>query len=334
MHISVVIPTCNRKARLLSLLRCLDQSTHPIAEVIIVDAGEDRLQPADYATFTKLAIQYLIAEPSVCIQRNTGIRTATSSWIFLCDDDIEIAPDYLQRLADHIRTYHAGAVSGVWLEKEKEEWKATHPIHSKRALWWKYIFQLGIWGEIKCPGNDFFTRRIKGYYEKKGNHISEAGWPVNTQFASDYAVCPVYSLGASLVKKEWLLQSPYDEVLDRYGIGDNYGVAVDFPVPGIHIVMGAPVYHHKEPANRLKRSIQYYRRVLALAYFAKTKPALKHVQTYRILWSLTGNLLDFLLARDGRMSKAAFKAIFTILFNRNPYVIAKKQNKKTVEPVP
>ena len=108
MDISVVIPTCNRKARLLSLLGNLDRSSHPLLEVIIVDSGEDRLAPADYASFNNLNILYLASEKSVCVQRNTGIRTARASWIFLCDDDVEMPPAYLQELAAHSQQHPEG----------------------------------------------------------------------------------------------------------------------------------------------------------------------------------------------------------------------------------
>jgi glycosyltransferase involved in cell wall biosynthesis len=334
MHISVVIPTCERKARLLSLLQNLDRFTYPLDQVIIVDSGNDRLLPADYSMFSNLDIQYMASEKSVCIQRNTGIRAARSPWIFLCDDDIEMPADYLNLLTDHINAHpEAGAVSGLWMEKQKDGWMATHPVQSSRELFWKYFFQLGIWGEINCTSNNIVIRKIKQYYKRKGNHISKAGWPVNTDFTGDYTICPVYSLGASLVKKEWLIHSPYDETLDRHGIGDNYGVAIDFPAPGIHIVSNAFVYHHMEPLNRLKRSLQYYRRVLALDYFIRIKPTLLHIKKYRIVWSLTGSLLNFLWKKDGVMIKAGFKAISKIIFNRNPYLKSSKANKKVTEPM-
>src|SRR6476660_9941098 len=207
MHISVVIPTCDRKARMLSLLQNLDHCSCPINEVIIIDSGDDKLLPGEYSVFTNLAIQYMGSEKSVCIQRNIGIRLARSPWIFLCDDDIELPAGYLQSLISHIGAHpEAGAVSGLWLEKQKDEWKATHPVLSTRELLWKYIFQLGIWGEINCK-DSLMTRKLRRYYKQKGNHISKAGWPVNTDFTGEYTVCPVYSLGASLVNKEWLIAS-------------------------------------------------------------------------------------------------------------------------------
>jgi len=324
MQISVVIPTCDRKERLRSLLQTLDHSIFPLAEVIIVDSGDDQLSPGEYALFTHLDIQYIHSEKSVCIQRNKGIRIARSPWIFLCDDDIEIPANYLQSLMDHIKTHpEAGAVSGLWLEKQNEEWKATHPVYSSRALIWKYIFQLGIWGEIICK-DGLMTRNIKRYYKQRGNHISQAGWPVNTDFTGEYTVCPVYSLGASLVRKEWLLISPFDEVLDRHGIGENYGVVIDFPTPGIHVVSITSVCHHMEQTNRLKKSLQYYRRVLALDYFIKTKKTLSGVKRRWLVWSLIGNWI---------MMRANLKSISKIVFGKNPYCKGSKMGEKVIEPV-
>ncbi|HET6995224.1 MAG TPA: glycosyltransferase [Chitinophagaceae bacterium] len=332
-QISVVIATCNRRTRLLSLLRDLDASTCPLAEVIIIDSGEDKLSPADYSMFKGLSIQYVASEKSVCIQRNTGIKMATSPWILLCDDDIEIPGDYVEKLFEYADLHsEAGAISGLWLEKENNEWKATHPVRSTRGLLWTYFFQLGIWGEIECRDN-FFNKGIKKYYQRKGNHISRAGWPVNIDFSADHIICPVYSLGASLVKRQWLLHNLFDEVLDRHGIGDNYGVTTSLPFPGVHVVKTTFVYHHLEPANRLKRTLQYYRRVLALDYFIRTKKRLQECKRGRLLWSLLGNMLSFILSGNGKMASANLKAMWKIAAGKNPYYLGKKQGKKIIEPV-
>ena len=334
MDISVVIPTCNRKQRLLLLLQNLHQSIHPLREVIIVDSGEDRLEPPDFATFPNLHIHYLASEKSVCIQRNKGIQIARGEWIFLCDDDIEMPADYLQHIADHTAAHReAGAVSGLVMQLEGGEWKANYTIHSSFALVWNFIFQLSIWGEIRCGKNNFLVRSITNYYQRKGNHISKAGWPVITNFEGEYFRTPIYGLGASVVKREWLLRSPYEEVLDRYGIGDNYGVNIGFPATGVHVLNYAFVYHHQAPENRLQRPLRYYRRTLALHYFIKTKERLKFVRKYWLLWSLTGNLLTFIHMRDRGMIRAVLKTIRQIALGRNPYYIAAKANKKVAEPM-
>ena len=331
--ISVVIPTCNRRPGLLTLLGNLHRSAYPLLEVIIVDSGEDRLLPSDYEPFASLNILYMSSEKSVSIQRNIGIRLARAPLIFLCDDDIEVPPDYLQRLTDHLAEHPgAGAVSGLVLQQEQGVWQASYPIRSATELLRKFIFQLSIWGEIQCPQNNLLIKKIAAWYHRKGNHISRAGWPVITEFSGDYFITPIYGLGASLVKKEWLIHSPYEEVLDRNGIGDNYGVAIGFPAIGIHILTQASVNHHQAPANRLQHPLQYLRRVLALDYFIRTKKELQHIKRRWLIWSLTGNLLMALIARNGRMIHSTFTSLRIIAFGRNPYIKGAKNNGRIIEP--
>jgi glycosyltransferase involved in cell wall biosynthesis len=333
-NITVVIPTCDRRSRLLALLSNLDRSAYPLHEVIIVDSGNDPLSPDECLAFKHLSIQYLRSSPSVCIQRNTGIQKAASPWIFLCDDDIEMPADYLQKLTRHIADHpETGAVSGLFLQLEHNEWIAGYPIRSNGALLWKFIFRLGVWGRITLKNNNLIIRNVLKYYQRKGNHISRSGWPVITDFSGDFFISPIYTLGAALIKKDWLLQSPFDEVLDNHGIGDNYGVALGFPGKGIHILNDAFVYHHQEPANRLLRPTQYFRRVLALDYFISTRKKLAYTSRYWLLWSLTGNLLAFMLARDTTMIRPAARSIWTIASGRNPYKQAGKTGEKVIKPI-
>ena len=78
MEISVVIPTCNRPDRLLSVMENLSRSTHPLREVLVNDSSDERLGPEAFAGFDKLGVTYLSAARSVCVQRNAGIRLAAA----------------------------------------------------------------------------------------------------------------------------------------------------------------------------------------------------------------------------------------------------------------
>jgi len=332
MNISVIIPTCNRKSNLLALLKNLNESIYPLYEVIIIDSGEDRLLDEELSSFKMLHIQYKCSEKSVCIQRNKGITMAKAEWIFLCDDDIEMPKDYLQKLVAHISEHaNAGAVSGLVLQKEENnKWVSRYDEKSVRRLFWKYVFKLSIWGKIECPTNNFIVRRLKKYYDKKGNYLSSAGWPVLTDF-TNFFTTQVYGLGASLIKKEWLLNSLYDEVLDSHGIGDHYGVAAGFPGT-IHVVTDAFVYHHQEKINRLEIPTQYYRRVLALDYFITKGKVLSHVKKRWLTWSLFGNFIQALFSLNGTMLKATFKSLYIVGFGKNPYIKAADKNLKIIEP--
>ncbi|HEY2726500.1 MAG TPA: hypothetical protein VGI61_04970, partial [Parafilimonas sp.] len=141
----------------------------------------------------------------------------------------------------------------------------------------------------------------------------------------------VYGLGASLIKKEWLLRSPFDETLDRHGIGDNYGIASKFPGK-IHVLNNAFVYHHQEETNRLQHRIAYYRRILALDYFRRTIPNLSFIKKRWLLWSLMGNLILFVSNKNFYMIRPTIKAIFKIAFGNNDYLKSFIKNKKVTSP--
>jgi glycosyltransferase involved in cell wall biosynthesis len=320
MDVSVVIPTCNRRERLLSLLGDLGRSTHPIREIVVVDSSDEKLGPGDYADRAHAPVEYVASDrKSVCVQRNLGIHRATGDWIFLCDDDIEVPPDYLARLAEHVdRHPEAGAVSGLCLEKDETGWKSEFPVTSARALLWRYVFQLGVWGTIEPRG--LLVDRVADSYRRRGNHISRAGFPVLVDFSGPYFRTPIYALGAAVVRRAWLLDSPYDEGLDAHGMGDNYGVAIGFPEEGIHVATGASVRHHREATGRLGDAEAYSRRLLALHYFIRSHDELAkmNVQERFFLWSLLGQAVFHAGKRNRPYATAAASAFLTVIRGRNP----------------
>jgi glycosyltransferase involved in cell wall biosynthesis len=334
MKVSVVIPTRNRKESLFRLLNCLLRSSYPVLEVIIVDSSDRKLLATELQLFSSLNINYVASTPSVCIQRNIGIRLAKGDWIFICDDDLEVPSEYVQLITNHAQSYpEAGAISGVILQKENSEWTGEYPVISASSLLWRFIFQLSIWGEIRPERNNFLTSRIVAHYKRRGNHLSKGGWPVITNFSGDFFKTPLYGLGASIIKKEWLLNSLYDEVLDARGIGDNYGVAAGFPDEGIHVIKTASVYHHRENENRLADSLQYFRRALALDYFFSVKTSVRKLNHGFFLWSLFGNWMGFIFTRNRHMARAARKAFWISMTRKNPYLLGARSSKKVVEPL-
>lgn len=322
LDISVVIPTCNRRDRLLARLHDLGRSTHPVREVLVVDASDDKLTAADLAPFSALPVQYIEAPKSVCIQRNIGIGAASSPWILLLDDDNELPANYLARLADHIAAQpEAGAVSGLVLERGDDGgWQAQFPETSDLVLLWKYLFKLGIWGEPRPHSR--LGRVIAARYQSAGNHLARSGWPVIVEMEAPFFRVPIYTLGASLVKRPWLLASPYDEALDRHGLGDNYGVAIGFPDEGIHVLADVHVRHHRAPENRLAAAAAAERRMFALDYFIRTREPLaaRGVRPAWFLWSLVGGAILHGAGRHGAMARAFGRTLWQVVRGRNPYL--------------
>ena len=344
LTISVVIPTRNRHSSLLRTLRSLDKQIFPLREIIIVDSSDEPLNMAELEGMQcKDLIRYIQSEPSVCIQRNIGIKLAESDYVFLCDDDIEVEPDYLKNLANFIETkfsetkIEVGAVTGSFLQKENDgTWKATYDVNRFVSLLFVFIFQLSIWGRIDRIKTNIITlpmcKLIWKFYQRRGNRNTLAGWPLITQIGDIYRT-KVYTLGGCLVKRTWLLDSPYDEILDPNGLGDNFGVAVDFPQDqAIHVLRDQSIYHHRSPENRLKASVSYMRRVLALHYFLHQKKQFGVSHRLWFMWSLLGNLCLQIILRNRDMVRATFHAIKLILMGRNPYILARNRGSKIVIP--
>ena len=338
VDISVVIPTRNRPGRIRNALSSLAQQTLRPAEVIVVDASDEGFYDAKALAneFQTLPLILLSSAPSVCIQRNKGIDAAKSDWIFLCDDDIELPRDHFQHLANHVAKHPGcGAVAGKLRQLESGVWVDQYPPRRFSTALYMFVFQLSVWGPIDGVKTNPFTRPVldwmKEWYRKRGNRESLAGWPLITQWQRPCFTTRFYSLGADLVRRELLLSSPYDPVLDPGGIGDNYGVALGLP-NGIDVIDSTYTLHHREQENRVNRKIAYYRRILALHYFVRARFTNSTITTLWLCWSIIGLSLVQLLRLDVSMLKLSVKAFFKIVAGRNPYIVAKDEGRVVISP--
>jgi hypothetical protein len=326
--VSVVIPTRNRRNHLLRLLSLLAQQTCPPSEIIIVDASDQPLQEDDLPPRGQVgSIQIIPSRAHVCLQRNTGIRLARFPLVFLCDDDLEPPPDYIRRLLHIIDNEpDLGAVTGLVVEPETTGGLDTgfHRI-SAAGLFWSFIFQLGVWADLGSTSPRFpgmiVWRALSPYYQRLGNGLTLAGWPVLTQVKSPMFHTAVYGLGASIVRREWLLRSPYEERLDTHGIGDNYGVALGFPgdMP-IGVVTDLPIIHRKTLESRLSAGDTYLRRILALHFFLCTHPRFTAVNRAFLAWSLMGHLLSSFAGVRPELRSQIIRALRIVITGRNPYL--------------
>lgn len=244
--------------------------------------------------------------------------------------------NYIAELERYVREVpQCGAVAGRLQQLSDGNWTDQYPINSFRTLLWVYLFQLPIWGTISEVNTSKLFRpvltKVRRFYSKRSNHFSRAGWPVITNWQEPVFTTTLYSLGANLIKKDWLLQTPYDEVLDPNGIGDNFGVALGFPAP-VHVITSTYARHHKLGSNRLEEGIVYFRRVLALHYFIKRSGKFPKSTAAFLAWSLFGSLIGFLFRGDLKKARAARSALLIILFGNNPYLEGAKHGETSVQP--
>lgn len=328
LTISVVIPTRNRPTSLSRVLQALSVQQRLPDEVIVVDASDHPLDVEHLRRqYPQLRLTMLRMAPSVCVQRNTAVRRAVGTHILLCDDDIEPPPEYLRHLTAFLKQHPTtGALTGVVVEPGDGEPVAGFPTPSFRHLLLAWVFQRTVWGDVEGTRATWLTglplRLLKRWYRRRGNTWSLAGWPLVTQVRAPAVRTAVYALGAALVRRDWLLASPYDERLDAHGIGDNYGVALQFPHPGgVVVLTDLRVQHHRDAANRLDATCSYYRRILALHYFLKTLPQFSGVNVGFLAWSLLGNALAFALRRNQSGLAATLRALWVVATGRNPLLL-------------
>ncbi len=326
--VSAVIPTRNRLESLCRCLASLESQTYSLKEVLVVDASDEPIDEQILAArFGRLHLIVVHSQPSVCAQRNLGISRASGTHILLSDDDIEYPPQYVDILMTFLAGHpDCGAVCGALLERSSRGLEdVTSQTLSMIQLCWRFIFQLTVWVDVESiqtslPGG-IPLRWLKAHYRQRHNTFTLAGWPLVTQVGGDYFRTAVFGLGASVVKRDWLLLSPFDETLDSFGIGDNYGVAINFPgtLP-ITVVRSASAIHHRSEVNRLTETVAYFRRVLVLHYFMTRSDKFTTTNRVFLVWSLLGNLVTQIVRRDFRRAYATVRASVLISTGRNPYL--------------
>jgi glycosyltransferase involved in cell wall biosynthesis len=333
MKLSVVIPTRNRPASLHRLLESLGRQAPSPDEVIVVDASDAPPPPGEIQRrHPRLNLCHLTSVPSVCLQRNLGVRRARGELVFLCDDDMEVPEDYLASLVRYLELHPAeGAVSGIVIDRGPsgaEHWE--YPVKSLGNLCFRFLFQLPIWGSIDGiepgPLGQIPYSLLKNYYARRGNDVSAAGWPVVTCFRRPSFRTRVWGLGASVIRRDWLGASPYDELLDAHGIGDNYDLSLRLPGgQPIVVLTEVRIYHHKDGVNRLPPALTFFRRTLALHYFLVKHRCFSRWNRCAFLWSLLGKLAESMYAGDAATARAVLAVFGAVTAARNPYVTAYRQ---------
>jgi glycosyltransferase involved in cell wall biosynthesis len=321
--ISAVIPTRNRTASLARLLGSLAGQQCLPGETIIVDASDT---PADEALvrtqFPALNIRIIASAPWLCRQRNLGIASASGELILLADDDIEFPPSYLAAILSYLSDHPSdGAVSGTLQEPSSRGLTAPDQerLRPTRVLW-RFVFQTSVWGDISSLRDAAWTSPLRRYYASRGNTFSLAGWPLLTNASPPAFHTALYGLGGAVIRKSWLLNAPYDEHLDRSGIGDNYGVALQLPGDQPIVVLTAISYlHHRSPEQRLPSARAYALRVLALDHFMKGSSRFRAVNRLLLRWSLLGTAISFLLRGSIGRASATFSLLLQLLCGLSPY---------------
>ncbi len=99
MSISAIIPVWNGRDLLARLLDTLDAQTCPATELLVVDNGSTDGAP-DLARRRGARVIAMGRNAGFAPAVNRGIAESRGEWVAVLNSDVELAPDYLEALAD------------------------------------------------------------------------------------------------------------------------------------------------------------------------------------------------------------------------------------------
>lgn len=109
--ISVIIPTCDRPIEfLLDAIRSVESQTYHPSEIIVVDNGNQPVDPQDLPEGVKL--HYLAPRVGASRARNHGVALASSPYVAFLDDDDYWSKRFLERAFSVLRENGADCVYG------------------------------------------------------------------------------------------------------------------------------------------------------------------------------------------------------------------------------
>ncbi|MGB8645912.1 MAG: glycosyltransferase family 2 protein [Anaerolineae bacterium] len=132
--ISVIIVNYNGRHYLERCLPCLAAQTFPAYEVIVVDnASADGSVEWMAAQHPEVRVIPSATNLGFAEGNNLGIRAARGTWIAPLNNDTEIEPDYLERLADPMHDPTVGMVATLMLEFNRRDVIDSAGIRIDRA---------------------------------------------------------------------------------------------------------------------------------------------------------------------------------------------------------
>jgi glycosyltransferase involved in cell wall biosynthesis len=166
MKFSIVIPTLNRRDRLLNVLQDLKNQEYKDFEVIILDGGsKDSTEElcASYKKYFDIRF-YRQRNPGIVAAMNEALEYSTGDIFTRTDDDVEIPPDWLKEImATFLRFPDAGGVTGpTIIPTEKLDNRDLTFFNKKitepRNIFWK-AFKI-VYHDYFMEGNPFAVSRF------------------------------------------------------------------------------------------------------------------------------------------------------------------------------
>jgi GT2 family glycosyltransferase len=122
-HVSVVVLSYDRPVLLQKALASLAAQTHPDLDVTVIDnrsPSSDAIRELVPARFPGVKLTANAENRGFTGGMNQGIAQASGEYVYLTEDDIELAPDCIARLAEHLDAYPDTGLAGpvMWNRRQ------------------------------------------------------------------------------------------------------------------------------------------------------------------------------------------------------------------------
>lgn len=220
----LIVCTRNRPTDLKRCLASVAASTHLPNRVVVVDSSDDDAS-RDVCHTSPLSVHHVRSAPGLTHQRNIGMRACSEDIVHFVDDDVEVAPDYLEKLCqafmlDPSVVGAGGMVRGG--EAGAPSWRARLGLmnSSRGGVVLKSGFNVGLF--------DY-------------NRVTVASW------------LPGCSMS---FRREAVTGLSFDERRRGYSTGEDVDFGLRAASRGVLLyVPGAQLVHHQSPVNRAKLPI-------------------------------------------------------------------------------
>jgi len=135
--VSIVIPVWNRRDMLLRLLDTLARQTHPVAEIVAVDNGSSD-GAAEVAEQRGARVLRMGSNLGFSRAVNTGLEVCRSELVALVNSDVELEPDWLDRLVAALEPRDVWFATGKILSaSQRDRIDGTYDLVCRGGCAWR-----------------------------------------------------------------------------------------------------------------------------------------------------------------------------------------------------
>ncbi|MCU1263172.1 MAG: glycosyltransferase family 2 protein [Bryobacterales bacterium] len=106
VNVSAIVPVWNGRELLAKLLDSLSRQTRPAAEVLVIDNGSTDGAP-ELATAWGARVVRMGGNAGFAAAVNRGVAESRSEWLAILNSDVELAPDWIEKLTAEPETWFA-----------------------------------------------------------------------------------------------------------------------------------------------------------------------------------------------------------------------------------